>query len=1125
MGSSSSNKKSEHSERKSEIMSEKKNENKSEIRNEMIKNESKSDITSEIKSENKNESKDKRESKNKNKSKSTIIWIDKRVNNQENKNYISFIDRNEFIIIPCEKIEEGLYEIKRNKNNFGDIYVILSGSYYNEFVFKFKKYLKYTFVVPKIIIFTKDEKLFSENNDINDIINKSFYNLGGVQISFQKVYNDLIRNKTWKKEFKIEDKPLIDNNIKGKEQYTFEYINNKIELYLPVFYKSLIILNNSKDIFGELTHYLNKLYSKNPKIRELLEPIDGISDAPIEILCKYYARLYTIDSDFYKDINKYLRERDSIINEEDIIFWADKNNYPITYIKSFYEGLKLGCFKISSKKKLYRFSCIGEEELKKIKEYLKKKNNKFQIVYFFSKSFLSFSEDEDFANNFYNNWKENNSNNINLIPCKFHLINEGNIEESLFTHVNIQNISVYNEKEILFLPFTCFEITKITPVLDKNSMKQIINKKTYEYFIIELNYLGKYRKELNNIEKKEIIPETIFKQSIEDSTLIDRIPNLTNEDLVNEFNKYEELFRKNNEDIYIIYDVKNEDIDENGYVSVFGRNEKGSDFVKENKKNIKIIVNYEEQTLDYKFKLCKGYNVIFILKEKNEISSLNYMFYKCTSLKNIEGLKYLNTKNITNFINVFNGCESLSELKGLENWDVSNVNYIGSMFTACESLTDITALENWDVSNCNNFIGMFCDCILLSDITVLQNWNVSNGKNFQAMFSNCVLLSDITPLKYWDVSNGKDFVYMFHSCKSLSNINALEKWNVSNGVDFEGMFDSCIALSEINGLQNWNVSKINNFSKMFNGCESLSNLIGLQNWNVSNSNNFSKMFNECKILMDISALNNWNISKGNNFEYLFASCELLSDIKALRNWNVSNGINFSNMFSGCKSLSNLIELEDWNVSKSNNFSNMFLNCESLYNLAGLENWNVSNVNNFSNMFCGCKSLSDIKGLILWNVSNGINFSWMFGSCESLYDIKTLQNWNVSNGVDFQFMFTKCNLSELIGLENWNVSNGNNFQFMFFECKLLSDIRSLKMWNVSNGNNFSGMFMACESLLNIEPLAYWDVSKGESFLSMFYKYPLINRESIQNWNTNGFPPSLIFDRNPFQGSVFAKDVQA
>ena len=82
-----------------------------------------------------------------------------------------------------------------------------------------------------------------------------------------------------------------------------------------------------------------------------------------------------------------------------------------------------------------------------------------------------------------------------------------------------------------------------------------------------------------------------------------------------------------------------------------------------------------------------------------------------------------------------------------------------------------------------------------------------------------------------------------------------------------------------------------------------------------------------------------------------------------------------------------------------------------------------------------------------------------------------------------------------------------------------------MWNVSNGNNFSGMFMACESLLNIEPLAYWDVSKGESFLSMFYKCPLINRESIQNWNTNGFPPSLIFDRNPFQGSVFAKDVQA
>lgn len=131
------------------------------------------------------------------------------------------------------------------------------------------------------------------------------------------------------------------------EQYTFEQINNLLELYLPVFYKGLIKLNEN-DIFSELTQYLHNIYSeKNKKVNDLLEPINGIPEIPIEILCKYYARLYTIESDFYKDINKLLRERNIILKEEEILFSVDNRNYySITYIKSFYEGMKLGCFKL-----------------------------------------------------------------------------------------------------------------------------------------------------------------------------------------------------------------------------------------------------------------------------------------------------------------------------------------------------------------------------------------------------------------------------------------------------------------------------------------------------------------------------------------------------------------------------------------------------------------------------------------------------------------------------------------------------------------------------------------------------------------------------------------------------------
>ena len=553
-----------------------------------------------------------------------IIWIDKNVNNEENKNYVTKLIFRNFEVDTYDDIYMGLNEIVINKENyFKDIYVILSGYFYHDFIFQFKKYLMDICVVPKIVVFTKDKKSFSKNNsNIKDIIENKFYNLGGTQILFNAIYEDFLIKKSWKKKYDIENKRL-DSNIKG-EQYTFEYINNKLELYLPVFYKAFIKLNKN-DIFDELTHYLYDTYKENKNIKVLLEPIDGIPEIPIEILCKYYARLYTIDSDFYKDLNKSLREENLLLKVEELLFSANKNNYySITFIKSFYEGIKLGCFKFDLKDKLYRFSCIKQKELNDIEEYIKNKKPEVPAANFFSKTFLSFTEDEEVAKKFYEPYKNNKSyyEKNNLVPVFFHLIKKEDIKESLYSHIKIDNISFYSrEKEILFLPFTCFEILSATPILIKeNTKKTISNKKKVEYYIIELTYLGQYEKDLKNIEKEEKIPGTKFKQIIEELKLIEFNQDITNKRVIDEFNEYEKSFRKNNKDIYIICNVKDEDIDENYYVSIFGRNleENGTDFVKENKDKIKIIINNEEKALEYKYRLKKGYHKIIIKLNSNE---------------------------------------------------------------------------------------------------------------------------------------------------------------------------------------------------------------------------------------------------------------------------------------------------------------------------------------------------------------------------------------------------------------------------------------------------------------------------------------------------------------------------
>ena len=214
----------------------------------------------------------------------------------------------------------------------------------------------------------------------------------------------------------------------------------------------------------------------------------------------------------------------------------------------------------------------------------------------------------------------------------------------------------------------------------------------------------------------------------------------------------------------------------------------GEKFVENNKDNISLIINGNENKLVSEFNLNIGTNNIKIII-KNKLTKLENMFEYCISLKNIDELKYLDTQDVTNFSCMFNDCESLSNINALQNWNVSNGNNFSFMFRGCSSLTDINALKNWNVSNGNNFEGMFIWCSSLTDLNALQNWNVSNGNNFKGMFDYCSSLSDINALQNWNVSNGNNFKGMFYKCKLLSNLNVLKKWKCSNPKFFEDIIN------------------------------------------------------------------------------------------------------------------------------------------------------------------------------------------------------------------------------------------------------------------------------------------------------------------------------------------------
>ena len=55
------------------------------------------------------------------------------------------------------------------------------------------------------------------------------------------------------------------------------------------------------------------------------------------------------------------------------------------------------------------------------------------------------------------------------------------------------------------------------------------------------------------------------------------------------------------------------------------------------------------------------------MRIKNKIADLQYMFFGCKFVANIEELKYLNTKYCNNFSFMLYKCYQLSDIKALKN--------------------------------------------------------------------------------------------------------------------------------------------------------------------------------------------------------------------------------------------------------------------------------------------------------------------------------------------------------------------------------------------------------------------------------------------------------------------------
>ena len=179
-------------------------------------------------------------------------------------------------------------------------------------------------------------------------------------------------------------------------------------------------------------------------------------------------------------------------------------------------------------------------------------------------------------------------------------------------------------------------------------------------------------------------------------------------------------------------------------------------------------------------------------------------FHRCTVLRKIEGLEYLNTSEVKDMSRMFWGCSALTSLD-LKNFNTKNVTDMSWMFYRCAALTLID-LKNFNTKNVTNMSWMFCDCVALTSLD-LKNINTQNVTDMSGLFSGCAALKSIN-LKSFNTKKVAYMYEMFSGCAALTTINSNTTWQCQES---KAMFAGC---TKLKGAVSYDKNKVD--AKMAN---------------------------------------------------------------------------------------------------------------------------------------------------------------------------------------------------------------------------------------------------------------------------------------------------------------------
>lgn len=232
---------------------------------------------------------------------------------------------------------------------------------------------------------------------------------------------------------------------------------------------------------------------------------------------------------------------------------------------------------------------------------------------------------------------------------------------------------------------------------------------------------------------------------------------------------------------------------------------------------------------------------------------------------------YLDSSNIIDASNMFYGCTKLTNIVGIKDWDVRKITTTYMMFTSCTSLTELD-LSNWEPSSLTTMYGMFYKCNKITSIK-LGKGNTPVLTSTEGMFNSCMELLTI------------DFGGL----------------NTSNVNNMGGTFSDCRKLKALD-ISHWDVSKVTNFGAIFRRCNSLLEL-NLRNWDLSSADNITTMFESCSSLVTLE-LSDLVVDKVESLSGVFQLCSNLTTLN-LNGWHLKENVSITNLFNNCDKLKNV----------------------------------------------------------------------------------------------------------------------------------------------------------------------------------------------------------------------------